>query len=325
MEIPSDEFTRKFIACSVSGRSEVTSRKLPSFITEVLPYKARLPPSYAARALQRLAVTPAFAEADEDTQEQLFQLLSYFTAPCGLSSCFSYHFVHGCLLRPIPIRTDDDALNVLVKDGCTGFRVWEAAKFLLSFLLKNPEILQGKRVLELGAGTGFVGLGLAISDLCPEVVMSDVHDGVLARIEESIVESQCGEVAKVAKLDWQNFSAEHFRTSDIIIGADVVYDVSLVPPLVDCLDALLRDRHDRVALILCAVRIESTTAAFCKEMTERGLTWKEVIRTSVTDPSILINSLIYGNEVECEVILFEIYRDRWTLLCLLKIDKASKS
>lgn len=39
-----------------------------------------------------------------------------------------------------------------------GEYVWPASLVMCEFLKRNPELVKGKRVLELGSGTGIVGL-----------------------------------------------------------------------------------------------------------------------------------------------------------------------
>jgi hypothetical protein len=47
-------------------------------------------------------------------------------------------------------------------DGDTGRSVWDAAVVLAKHLESNKDIVHGKRILELGAGTGLAGLAAAV-------------------------------------------------------------------------------------------------------------------------------------------------------------------
>jgi predicted nicotinamide N-methyase len=40
----------------------------------------------------------------------------------------------------------------------TGCRVWPAAYVLSEFLIRTPQAVRGRRVIELGAGTGMCGM-----------------------------------------------------------------------------------------------------------------------------------------------------------------------
>lgn len=66
-------------------------------------------------------------------------------------------------MEPIPLWTVID-VNLDVSSGTLGIggRLWDAGICLLRFFAAAPmETVSGKRVLELGAGTGVVGLGAA--------------------------------------------------------------------------------------------------------------------------------------------------------------------
>ncbi|KAJ3330682.1 hypothetical protein HDU93_000262 [Gonapodya sp. JEL0774] len=74
-------------------------------------------------------------------------------------------------------KEGNDHREIIIKEdilpGCGG-RTWEAAFILTSYLVRNPHLVRGKRVLELGCGTGVVGLvaaGLAARD----VVLTDLE------------------------------------------------------------------------------------------------------------------------------------------------------
>ena len=54
----------------------------------------------------------------------------------------------------------------------TGLRVWEAAPYLIRHMERNPECIRGKAVIDLGSGTGAVGLSAAAIG-AEHVVLSD--------------------------------------------------------------------------------------------------------------------------------------------------------
>jgi predicted nicotinamide N-methyase len=47
------------------------------------------------------------------------------------------------------------------KNDITGHKLWPSSALLVEHALANPDRFVGKRVLELGSGTGFVGIALA--------------------------------------------------------------------------------------------------------------------------------------------------------------------
>ena len=60
------------------------------------------------------------------------------------------------------VRTFDNGLVIALArgGGQTGGDVWKGAFCLQRFLAANPALVRGKRVCELGAGTGFLSMSI---------------------------------------------------------------------------------------------------------------------------------------------------------------------
>lgn len=137
-----------------------------------------------------------------------------------------------------------------------GTTVWDASMVFAKFLEKNcrrgrfsRSKLLGKRVIELGAGCGVAGFGMAIVGC--EVVATDQKEVLpllqrnLERNTSCIMQMNPGfsdsfGSVKVAELDWGN--EDHIQAVgppyDFIIGTDVVYAEHLLEPLLDTIVAL---------------------------------------------------------------------------------------
>ncbi|KAM3245246.1 hypothetical protein ACQJBY_056517 [Aegilops geniculata] len=153
-----------------------------------------------------------------------------------------------------------------------GTTVWDASMVFAKFLEKNsrkgrfcPSKLKGKRAIELGAGCGLAGLGMAL--LGCDVVTTDQVDvlPLLMRnvernkswIAQSNPDSGSFGSVTVAELDWGN--KEHIRAVeppfDYIIGTDVVYSEHLLQPLLETIIALSGPKTK----VLLGYEIRSTT------------------------------------------------------------------
>ncbi|KAJ6670381.1 S-ADENOSYL-L-METHIONINE-DEPENDENT METHYLTRANSFERASES SUPERFAMILY PROTEIN [Salix viminalis] len=136
-----------------------------------------------------------------------------------------------------------------------GTTVWDASMVLVKFLERNcrrgrfcPSKLKGKRVIELGAGCGVAGFGMAL--LGCDVVATDQIEVLpllmrnaernTARIMQKDSNSDSFGSIQVAELDWGN--EDHIRAVDppfdYIIGTDVVYAEHLLDPLLQTILAL---------------------------------------------------------------------------------------
>lgn len=135
-----------------------------------------------------------------------------------------------------------------------GTTVWDASLVFVKFLEKNcrkgkfsPSKLKGKRVIELGAGCGLAGFGMAL--LGCDVVATDQREvlPILTRNIERNTPSLAqmnpsdsfGSI-RAAELDWGN--EDHIKAVgppfDFIIGTDVVYAEHLLEPLLKTIHAL---------------------------------------------------------------------------------------
>lgn len=136
-----------------------------------------------------------------------------------------------------------------------GTTVWDASMVLVKFLERNcrkgrfcPSKLRGKRVIELGAGCGVAGFGMAL--LGCDVVSTDQTEVLpllmrnvernTSRIMQTISDPDSFGSIQAAELDWGNET--HIKAVgppfDYIIGTDVVYAEHLLEPLLQTIIAL---------------------------------------------------------------------------------------
>ncbi|KAI0652448.1 putative methyltransferase-domain-containing protein [Trametes meyenii] len=180
-----------------------------------------------------------------------------------------------------------------IESGTTGLRTWSASLVMAQYLLKNPELVQGTRVLELGCGAGFLGVIVASMQLEKNVEraslwLTDVNEPVLQRCRDNLRlrcnQSHLHTDVSLRALDWfdaidtgKKASTQDFLTEarpDVVLGADVVYDPSIIPPLVHVLALALRQREDGTepaAYIALTERNENTLADFLRHAGERDL------------------------------------------------------
>jgi protein N-lysine methyltransferase METTL21D len=133
----------------------------------------------------------------------------------------------------------------------TGLNVWDGSIALAKFLERySEEYVEGKDVLEVGAGTGLVGIAAALLG-AKQVYVTDLEysNGNLKeniRLNQPITADHNVMLPVEAKiLDWFHPEAFEFWTCDeseimwipdIILASDVVWIESLVMPLVQTLD-----------------------------------------------------------------------------------------
>ncbi|SCU77909.1 LAFA_0A03950g1_1 [Lachancea sp. 'fantastica'] len=176
---------------------------------------------------------------------------------------------------------------LLSASGTTGFRTWEAALFLGELIAQNASILGDldpvSKVLELGAGTGLVSMAWAkvhgshTSELY-------ITDGDSRLIEQSAYPNfklnglKSSDKYKFQRLWW---GEDTVPDVDVVLAADVTYDKTVVPSLVETLASALHNGA-KLALIAATVRNEGTLAEFENQCERKGLE-TEIVGVKETD------------------------------------------
>ena len=116
--------------------------------------------------------------------------------------------------------------------GTTGLRTWEAALHLSSYLLSSPELtesIKGKKVIELGAGTGLLSILCASHLGAAHVTATDGDEGVVQALHENAAFNDVKDCMDIGVLWWGRalkgswmFEKDPSYACDLVLGADVV-------------------------------------------------------------------------------------------------------
>ena len=132
-----------------------------------------------------------------------------------------------------PTITILESPSLMSSAGTTGFRVWDASLYLAT-CLTSPGLkgmVQGKTILEIGAGLGFLSLfcmkhlnarGVHITDGTPEVIENAQENVRLNGLSENAL-------IQTTVLKWGNETEFHLQGAngtplsyDLVLGADMV-------------------------------------------------------------------------------------------------------
>jgi len=97
--------------------------------------------------------------------------------------------------------------------------LWTGALVASTWLLSHPQVFHGKRCLELGAGTGLLGLTAAQGG-ASHVLLTDWEPELLLGLESSILRHGLG---SAGRLDWFDPDAGIGRFGTIL-GAEVIHE-----------------------------------------------------------------------------------------------------
>ncbi|KAK5108765.1 hypothetical protein LTR62_007825 [Meristemomyces frigidus] len=155
----------------------------------------------------------------------------------------------------------------------TGFRTWEAALHLGSYLMTpaGRTLVRGKSVLELGAGTGFLSILCAKHLQAKHVTSTDGDEGVVESLRENLFLNELDDEEKVLtsilrwgraiKGTWTEEDCEAWPY-DVVVGADITYDKRAISALIATLRMLFEMRPQLEVIISGAVRKAETFETF---------------------------------------------------------------
>lgn len=189
-----------------------------------------------------------------------------------------------------------ESRSVISGSGTTGLRTWEAALLLGSFLAseKGQDLIQGKNILELGAGTGMLSILCAKHLGISGVIATDGDEAVVDAIKTNAFLNEEDGAApfqgliRTAALKWGRYIqasafAEDYglEAPDVVLGADVVsqprklpqrapayfsvcqtYDQTGIPSLVSTMRDFLDMKPAAQVIIAATIRNESTFQTF---------------------------------------------------------------
>eukprot|EP00927_Polykrikos_kofoidii_P025515 TRINITY_DN22901_c0_g1_i1.p1 TRINITY_DN22901_c0_g1~~TRINITY_DN22901_c0_g1_i1.p1 ORF type:complete len:277 (+),score=55.36 TRINITY_DN22901_c0_g1_i1:58-831(+) len=180
----------------------------------------------------------------------------------------------GCL------RLEQRGANMEGFSKTTSSVIWGSARRMSHWLLRNPKLVRGKHVIEVGSGIGLVGATAAAMGAA-SVVLTDCQEALplLTRNSELLLEQGVRNV-DVARLDWGNRDDEAaiFMLPgcgggfDLILACDVILAGWDVTGLVQSSARLLRHGCESRLLLGFEFREDwGTIGGFLQDTAELGL------------------------------------------------------
>lgn len=183
------------------------------------------------------------------------------------------------LAVPDPHITLLESRSLISASGTTGLRTWEAALHMGQYLCVNPPLVKGKRVLELGAGTGYLAVLCAKYLGASHVMASDGSEEVVGKLLDSFRLNGLQGSGKISGkgLKWGHAVADKDGQAwggrlelDTVIGADITYDASVIPALVETLVEMANLCRGVSILIAATERNRATFEGFLNVCGQRG-------------------------------------------------------
>ncbi|OQS03069.1 hypothetical protein THRCLA_04615 [Thraustotheca clavata] len=158
-----------------------------------------------------------------------------------------------------------------------GGSLWTSGRLLVDYLSRNGVVrqeIEGTRVLELGSGTGLVGLAVALFGPA-SVVLTDLETHVAAL--ENNVKRNAGRIPSrtnvtVEALDWNAPKNVGDGVFEWIVGTDIAYSRSFYVPLLNTL-TLFGTKKTKIQLGLGR---DDTEMQFFKMLQDAGFEYYKI-------------------------------------------------
>ncbi|RMZ81782.1 hypothetical protein DV738_g1961, partial [Chaetothyriales sp. CBS 135597] len=216
------------------------------------------------RGIEKVITDPA----EEEVANELYELRSRLATLAAEEQQREARAPQKKLVRyhpPTDFREAEQYIRIFEKPQVLGYgsdtgnRTWEASLRLMHFLSAHPELIRGRTVLELGAGSGLLSVYCAAVLGAKTVIATDISPQILQACQDNI--------------DLQDAEGHHV-VPDIILAADVIYDPDVARALAQGLRVTVRGLPRIEVIISATVRNLELLEDFEQHFLIRGLEYE---------------------------------------------------
>lgn len=153
----------------------------------------------------------------------------------------------ACLQRTLEGQHLDSDLVSGVYEG--GLKIWECSLDLVHYIARNPDIVRGKRVLELGCGQGLPGICALIHGQASNVMFQDYNEEVLEKATTKTVSLNANATPDAEVLlsrcdfrygSWESLALTLDKESfDVILMSETLYNTAYYDSLLSIINHCL--------------------------------------------------------------------------------------
>ena len=197
-----------------------------------------------------------------------------------------------------PIAHADDPFGQAPVEDTTGLGIW-CASLVMARWLASPSMrrrMEGRTVLELGAGCGVPGLTTAICARPRSVTMTDLNPETIDNLRHNIELNGCdARTVTAGAIDWGDESTYPPHKLDYVVCSDCIYQKDIVPLLKKVVAGLLDPNHGTF-LYVAPEGGRDGLPEFIAAMKAEGF---ECVREEAAPKAYGENPLKSGDEEDC--------------------------
>jgi hypothetical protein len=226
---------------------------------------------------QKLQAIEASKANTEDDSKKNWQRETDLKPDRYSEGTFTYTLEDG---KKIVVSESFEELGCRVWDTCTLF-----GKYFEHQLAEQKLDFRGKRVLELGSGTGVLGMLLLAGNFeCKSVTLTE-KDNLVKNLQKQIQKNQADlnfrTEFNTAPLDWFKYETSDVLTTaegggiDVIIGSDITVFPKTIPYLVGIMKHVA-ERSEHLEIYIGSVTEREAFRPFLDAAAEAGIAFQEI-------------------------------------------------
>jgi hypothetical protein len=162
------------------------------------------------------------------------------------------------------LQSNDSVLHLSLPDrgeeGGLSTQLWPSS-IAAAILFRSPnfqQVVEGKKMLELGSGLGLAGFVAGASEKAQSCTLTDMDQEAVDFLEKTAEMNREVLNAEIYSkvLDWRDSHGDDDSDIDVIVGADIAYYFYLLRPIMDTIKALLPN-YKGLTLVLGQANRES--------------------------------------------------------------------
>eukprot|EP00347_Sterkiella_histriomuscorum_P018480 403345358 len=162
----------------------------------------------------------------------------------------------------ISIANDNQQVNINETDLISGLyegglKIWDCSIDLVNYIAKNPELVKGKNVIELGCGQGLPGIICATHGQAKNLILQDYNQDVLENATQKALDINLQNFGSQTQIELLPGSWEHLLNTrqdlqgkfDIVLMSETLYNTQYYDSLFGFIDSILTQNQESFVLI----------------------------------------------------------------------------
>ena len=227
--------------------------------------------------------------------------------------------VKEIVIDPKDLKIKIKEQTLFMADGGEGLHLWESSVTLSRYVISHKEILENKKVIELGCGCGLLGISALKKIPIEQYTFSDYNSSVLNNIKDNLKLNKItldNKKVLLKQQDWKDYEKMEKEEYDVIIGSELIYKGGAILELSKFINRIMKPSGK---CYISMPKQRQMTDTFLKYIENEGMKWKKLCFNDLDEEEkkYLFNPVLkeekenkkYYENLSCmNIMLYEIYK-----------------